>query len=304
VVCRFAFKMKPPNTVHFIINPISGSRRSGAVVDRVSDELSAAGVQVRTFKTEKAGHGIELAKQAVSPDRVVVAVGGDGTVREVITGLMGSSTPMTIIPAGTENVIARHFAIPRNPTKLADWILRGQSRPIDVPTVNDQPFMMCAGIGWDGEAVARLARIRTGHITKWTYFRPIWDTFWQHKFPVLCIKCTENTVFDGKAMVFVGNIPRYALGLCILKHAIPDDGAFDVCVFPCESRMGFVGHCIRTVLGIHVGRCGVIYMQTKSLEVTSADEVDVQSDGDAFGSLPVRFSIKTGAILFKTAPKS
>jgi diacylglycerol kinase family enzyme len=235
----------------------------------------------------------------------VLVVGGDGTVCEVVNGLMERPLPIVILSSGTENLLAREFRMPTGPEDVARTLLYGESFPCDVGVITTtshqatRRFLAVTGVGFDAECVARMTRMRRGHITRSDYFWPIWQTFWSHRFPILRVEFDGGVVFEGCGLVIAGVIGRYSVGMRVLPHARYDDGLLDVCIFPCGSRWTLLGHAYRIFTKGHVGRGGVIYHQTRSLRIRSPQEVPIEIDGDVGGALPADVSIIPRAAMFR-----
>ncbi|MFH0981423.1 MAG: diacylglycerol kinase family protein [Planctomycetota bacterium] len=279
-----------------IVNPISGRRKVATAVEAIAWALARSGCELQTIPTQGPGEAQRIAAAAPDDTRAVLAVGGDGTVREVAAGLVGRNVPLAVFPAGTENIVARHFRMPTDPARIAAMLLRGTTVAHDVGLLNGRPFLIVCGIGFDAEVVERLTAVRGGHISYRTYVKPLWNTFRHHVFPPLVVEADGQRLFEGCGMVFVGIQPRYSLGLRILAHAAHDDGCLDVCIFPCNKTLTLVGHAFRTLLRIHPLRGGVIYRKCRTASITSPCRVPVQCDGDPAGTLPARLDILPGTL--------
>ena len=107
-----------------------------------------------------------------------------------------------------------------------------------------------------------------------------------------------ETIFQGPGLVLVGSVPRYALGLHILRRAIPDDGLLDVCAMACGDRLTLMRHTLKALLGQHDGSDDVVYRQARRVRIVSDERVPVQIDGDTAGWLPVEFEIAPQATRF------
>ena len=171
-------------------------------------------------------------------------------------------------------------------------------------TLNTNPFLLMAGIGFDAEAVRRVSESRKGHVSYLTYARPLWQTFWQHRFPNLRVVVDDKTVFEGKGMAFVGVMPRYAIGLHLLAEAKHDDGFLDVCVMPCSSRRQLVGLSMSTALGRHLHRSGVVYCKGTDVRIDAPGESEIscQIDGDVAGTLPITCGVMPQALRLMLPP--
>jgi len=234
--------------------------------------------------------------------RAVIAVGGDGTVHEVADGLAGSLLPLIVWPTGTENLFAKSFGFRAEAKSTLACLREGHQTSIDLGQANGRSFLIMAGMGFDAEVVHRLVSMRTGHITHLTYSAPLWRTFWEHRFPHFRVYDEQTLLWRGQGMVFVGNMPRYSLGLRVIRDAICDDGLLDLCIFPCRGRLEFVGHSLRTLARRHVEHGGVLYRRLRSIHIESDERVPVQLDGEAAGWLPLDMTVRPRALRVLVPP--
>ncbi len=286
---------------HFIVNPASGRGRTAAALREALERLSAAGHQGCIHTTTGAGDATAIARGL--PDAAaVVAVGGDGTVREVAEGLLGRAIPLAILPAGTENLVAKQFQIDASPVRLVGTLLNSDIREIDVGLVGQRAFLVVVGIGFDAEVVRRLSRRRRGHITHLDYFLPTWQSFWSHRFPSLSVHADGQLVFEDEGLVFIGNMPRYGIGLSILKNAVLDDGLLDICIFRCRSRLKLLSHAFRTACGRHLTSSDVLYLRAREIRVSSDAPVPFEVDGDDGGDLPADIRLSSQKLQILVPP--
>jgi diacylglycerol kinase (ATP) len=292
--------MKPDDGyIAYIVNPKSGARSSKLTGRRFEDYLVKRGFQVRVSLTTSLENACELATDAaVDYDcAMVVAVGGDGTVREVAHGLEGSDKPLLIVPCGTENLLANELGFDERLKTIISTFEAGFFRPLDLGNANGKCFTSIAGFGFDGEVVRRVSRHRAGHIDHLAYFWPIWRTFWGYKFSPIKVELDGEDVFDGRGLVFVGNISRYAVGLQILHYADFSDGLLDLCIYKCTSRVRLLKHSLMTTLKQHAFGSDVIYRQGKNITVSSdAADVATEIDGDPGPALPVQIKVIPQAV--------
>jgi diacylglycerol kinase (ATP) len=291
--------------VSYIVNPKSGASSSKNLVTQFKEYLLDKGIEVKTFFTESLEHACELAtKSAVDFDcKLVVGCGGDGTLREIAHGLEGSDTPLLVLPAGTENLLANELGFNEKVETLIKAFEGGCVKPLDLGSANGKCFTSIAGIGFDGEVVRRVSAKRFGHINHLDYFWPIWRTFWSHEFPKVKIVVDGEEVFDGKCMVFIGNISRYAIGLKILKSADFGDGLLDVCVYKCPTRLRLLKHALMTLIKMHTRRPDVFYRQGKTIELTCrTEQVDCEIDGDPGPQLPMKIEVIAQAVKVLVSP--
>ncbi|MFA7277318.1 MAG: diacylglycerol kinase family protein [Pseudobdellovibrionaceae bacterium] len=121
---------------------------------RLKEELCAHAFDCQIAETASSGHGTELARQAVEQGyKAVIAVGGDGTINEVATGLKGTDVALGIIPFGTANLLAMEMGIPCAIKEACDVIRKGQTRRCDMGEIGGKNFVVMAGVGLDAYVV-------------------------------------------------------------------------------------------------------------------------------------------------------
>lgn len=218
-----------------IVNPVSG-RRAGAqrasfrreVIDRVARR---AGVSATMVVTEGRGHATTLARAAAEAGvAVVVAWGGDGTVNEVAAGLAGTTSAMSIVPAGSGNGLARTLGMPWSPESALAVAFTRETTVVDLGELNGRIFVNVAGIGFDA-AVARVFNAeRTGG---WGLPRYIAIALREarHYEPQTYRIAADGVPFDARAyVVAVANSAQYGNGARIAPRARMDDGQLDMVI--------------------------------------------------------------------------
>jgi YegS/Rv2252/BmrU family lipid kinase len=292
--------MKPDDGyIAYIVNPKSGASGSEAVGRQFEQYLLGRGFDVKLSLTTSLPDACELATDAaVDYDcAMAVVVGGDGTVREVAHGLEGSDRPLLIVPSGTENLLANELGFDERLKTVIKAFEAGCIRSLDLGRTNGRCFTSIVGFGFDGRVVERVSRRRRGHIDYFDYFWPIWRTFWDYKFHPMKVEVDGEKVFDGRGLVFVGNISRYALGLKILANADFGDGLLDVCIYRCACRTHLVKHSVMTILKQHTHCRDVIYRQGSKITVSSdSKDIKTEIDGDPGPALPVEIEVIPHAV--------
>lgn len=142
---------------HYIINPHSGASNKDRFLSIIS--LLKTDPKHVIWETTETLEAVEFTKKAIQQNASkIIAVGGDGTINEVASVLIGSSIPLGIIPVGSGNGLARHLKLPLNYKKAFQKTLVGASIKIDVGYINNKPFFCTAGIGFDAAVTHRFAR--------------------------------------------------------------------------------------------------------------------------------------------------
>jgi len=283
--------------VHLVVNPKSGYGSSRLALAHLRAELRAAGLEAVEFTTSAPEDATRYVQQlAPSAAAAVIVWGGDGTVNEVASGLVGRDLPILPCLAGTENLLAKELRIPRDPRRIIEVLLEGQVVAGDVGRINDRNFLLILGVGFDGEVVRRLSAGRSGHISHLSYFWPIWRTFWEHDFPKMRILADGQEIFDDFGLAFVGNISRYAVGLRICRDARFDDGLLDLVVFSCREQTALMLHAAWTLLRRHPLKGNVVYRRVRHVRIETHPSAPCQVDGDVGPNTPVDVTLAPGRI--------
>ena len=140
--------------VLFIVNPTSGKPSKRKIFAEFAIEL-AAKPEYHIVETQYRGHAKEIATQSKNDYATIIAVGGDGTINEVASGILGSDASLGIIPLGSGNGLAYHLGIPQDCKEAFKLIENTKPKPIDIIYVNDRIVVNVGGLGFDGH-VAKL----------------------------------------------------------------------------------------------------------------------------------------------------
>jgi len=281
-----------------IVNPVSGRTNMIPLVRDIGSIIRANGDSFEWTATAESGHAIQLASQLDADVDALLIVGGDGTVNEVVNGLADRKIPCAILRTGTENLLARALDMPECIDQVVQTLLRGRISSLDAGEINGRRFLAVAGAGFDAECVARMEKIRSGHITHLHYVWPILHTFCAHRFPLLQVEADGHQIFDDRGLVFIGNVRRYGGGFHIYANARYDDGLLDVCALPCTTRRALTKHVWRIFRHWHIGRGGAVYRQCRDIRIVSPDTVPVQVDGEYAGTLPIECRVLPNAVQF------
>ncbi len=217
-----------------IANPTSGNGGFPLQTRRFDETLAflrGHGWKVDLWYTQAAGEGEQLARKAViQKANLVIAAGGDGTINEIIQGLVGSETALGVLPNGTVNVWARELGIPLDDMRARSVLVNGQTRRIDLGCVNGRYFLLMVGIGFDGEVthiVERKPLKRLG-ILGYT-LAVLWLGPGYRGFPV--VARIDGYVVKTRALqIFAGNTQLYAGAVKFTWQAKCDDGLLDLCI--------------------------------------------------------------------------
>lgn len=211
----------------FIINPVSGTSNKKRIPEKAEAILDPNRFNIQIHKTEYAGHGYELARQAVVEGMdYVIAVGGDGTLNEVGRGLIHTNTAMGIIPLGSGNGLARDLHISTNIEKALEIINEEHVINMDYGKANGRIFFCTCGVGYDANVAHNISGKKRRGLNM--YLREMVDTYFNSQpeeyeiiYPDGCIK---NKLF----LITCANTGQYGFGAYIAPHADVQDGLLAV----------------------------------------------------------------------------
>jgi diacylglycerol kinase (ATP) len=284
--------MNERRRVAILANPVAGRGPRGHLVEELADELRRRRLEPAICRQRE-----ELTALVQSgPDtlRCVVAAGGDGTLNEVINRAPG--IPLSILPLGNENLVARQFGLPASAQKLAEAIELASVRRVDLARLADRYFCLMAGAGIDAAVVHGVHHTRRSHISKRHYAVPILTSLGSYSFPPIEVEIGESGERLRGAAVFVFNMPRYGLGLPIAPSANPDDGLLDLWVFERAGVWNLARYLCAILAGRHQDLGDVQHRLVKEVRLASVGQVPLQTDGDSAGWLPATIEVVPGAL--------
>jgi len=292
--------------ITLIINPRAGARCEKRLACRFIEYLEKKNFKLQIHYTQHQNHAKEIAADAaVKYDcQLVVVAGGDGTIRETVSGLEGSDKPLMLLPCGTENLLANELGYKFN-FKTAVKVFEAQIlHPLDLCKANDRFFTSVGGIGFDGDVVKLVDARRKGNITHLHYFMPIFQSFMKYDFPKFTVEADDEVIFDDRGLAIFGSISRYAVGLPILQKADYGDGLLDICIYKCHNRPALLYHSLMTVFKRHRKSKNVIYKQCKKIKIYSDVKMETELDGDPGPAMPLEISIMPQAVKVLIPPGS
>jgi diacylglycerol kinase (ATP) len=299
----------------FLVNPASANGSTGRRWPELARSAAAAGLEGDTLLSERPGHLSELAREAaLAGARLLVVVGGDGSVYEVANGLAGVADPpeIAVVPRGTGWDFVRTFGIPRDVERAAAIALEGETRTIDAGRVSyrawdgSETTAVFANVGSAGMsgAIAKRANETTKALGgKASY---LWATFvvfsrWQAAEVEIAVDDERRTgrMFD----VVVANGRFFGGGMQICPDAKPDDGLLDVLTIGDVTKRDLVQTMPKIYRGTHLPHPKAELLRGAAVTVTSDTAIPIQLDGEQPGTTPVRFEVIPGALRLRV-PRS
>jgi YegS/Rv2252/BmrU family lipid kinase len=284
-----------------IVNPAAGAYSTRRKWPRISQWLNKVGLLFDHVFTEGVGHAIELAGSAVSDGyRRIVAVGGDGTVNEVVNGVLASGSSevaIGVISTGTGGDFIRSIGIPRD-YNTACSCLTGQRRvQIDIGVVEYQSqgqtvqrfFVNAAGVGFDASVVAATERFPKYLGGTVPYLAGLLGCLFSYQNKPVELRFEDVVESRRVLAVVVANGCYFGGGMHVAPLAKIDDGLLDVVTINDIGKFELLKELPRVYKGTHLSHPKISLSRTKRITVESPETVLVHADGELLGTCPASF---------------
>lgn len=270
----------------FIINPVSGAGRGekiGKKIERVAPEL---GLDYEIYYTTRGHEATEIAKKYKKDEGIIYSVGGDGTLLEVLNGIVGSKNMLAVIPAGSGNDFYRSI---ENREEM--------SFPVDVGKVNDLYFLNCCSIGIDAEIGHNAGLMKEKHIPrKQIYNASILYTFVKYKFKEIEFELNNTKKVGEYTIVTIMNGKAYGGGWVMAPNADVSDGLFDIYFVDRVSKASIPGLLMKVMKGTHEESPHVHKRMANRIKFKTKEKVIVGADGETLYDNEFDISLKKHAI--------
>lgn len=280
-----------------VVNPAAGNCSLDHVA-WVCRGLREAGHQAEFRVSQYKGNCTEITGEALDEGvDVVVAAGGDGTINEIAAAMTGSGVPMGIFPRGSVNILAMEIGLKNTDKAILDCLLHGQVQPISLGRINDEYFVLMAGVGVDARAVAGVTEELKKQHGKNAYVRQALAELRHPPGTRFEVQTPERTV-EG-ASIIVCNAKRYAGSFRMAPKADIREPSLEVCVFQSGRALSVIRYNLGLALGFHQRLRDVTAWKTTSAHircVSNEHDEPVQIDGDVRGTVPCHIEVVPDAL--------
>lgn len=288
-----------------IINPSAGrqllQRQVDRIISRLIDDQTIRNADV--IRTQGAGDAYQAARYLKSWEAdFVMAVGGDGTVNEVVNGLMDGhhQTPLAIFPAGTVNDFAHALRLPRDTQGFCSMIQRFQTIPVDVGQAGGRFFLNVAAGGMLTDVAYKVPSEAKTVLGKMAYLISGAMDLQVQKFkPIrLRLESDEKTLEEDVLLFIISNSSSVGGFRALAPQASVSDGRLDVLVIHKQNIFELVPVLLQMVNGDHISNSRISYFQTRQLTISCLDQcpVPLDLDGEQGPNLPVAVEIRPSAL--------
>ncbi len=268
----------------FIVNVTAGRGKTGKKISKLVTSLNEHKIDFEIELTKFSKHATKLTLNAIENGyQKIAGVGGDGTINEIVNGIMQSGKQekivFAIIPEGGGNDFARYFHIPKNIEKAIHLLEIGKTQMVDIGKFDETYFMNSLGIGFDAKAAINANKI------KWLngllrYYSAILLALFTNKPYKMNIKLDSEKISDELLMFSVGNGRFCGGGFQVTPNAIIDDGLFDICMIKFINRRKILKLLPTVIPGKHLNYEEVTTKRAKKIEVSSENEIPLYFDGE------------------------
>lgn len=287
-----------------IANPLGGRSRRKFDFGEVVMRLQQRGMTASLAETTHAGHATEIARRAVSEGAdLVVVCGGDGTLREVTEGMLGSDAAMLPLATGTTNVIAAGLGLRGDPLSIIVRLDTLEARALDVGLCGDRPFLMQASTGIDAVVMTEVRQEMKQRFGMLAVAMTGLRCWLRYGFPE--IRVSIDGVEHGCRGAIVMSFPFYAGTFRLSPDARADDGQMEVLLFTGFGRAAAASFAIDLALGRHTRRRDVQIVNASRVQFLAPGNLPLQIDGEGFWpTWPVEISLSPLRLRVLCAPNA
>jgi diacylglycerol kinase (ATP) len=290
----------------FLVNPASGNGATGKRWPELAHRAAQLGLTGEALLSERPGHLIELASDAVDGGAtLVVAVGGDGTLNEVVNGIAGRDVELATIPLGTGMDFGRTYGIPSRFDDAVRVAVGGNARTIDAGRVRyrtwagepaERFFANVSSVGMSGAVAQRANGMSKALGGKATFFYALTRVFLEWQNTDVTVRFDDAERRGRMHDVIVANGVWHGGGMMLAPEAAPDDGRFDVVLIGDVSKLDFLTTAPKIYKGKHVHHPKVEVLRSVRVEVDAPVQLPIELDGEQVGTTPATFEVVPGAV--------
>ena len=289
----------------FLVNPAAENGAAGRRWPELAHEAASLGLQGDTRFSERPGHLTELAREAAADADLLVAVGGDGTVNEVVNGIAGLDVELALIPRGTGGDFVRTFGIPRKLDRAVEVALRGRTRVIDLGRGRyrswagedeESYFANIASAGMSGAIAKRTNETSKALGGKVSYAWATVAVFSRWRSDEVRVRVDGTEQAGRMHDVIVANGRYLGGGMKMVPEAEPDDGLLDVLLIGDLTKRDLLLTMPKTYRGKHLPHPKATLLRGTTVEIDAPEPLPVELDGEQPGTTPVRFEIVPRAL--------
>lgn len=276
----------------FIVNPVAGKGRADKIIPIIKGVMEKNNYDYEIKITQKIGDAKLIAKEAKTKDfTTIVSVGGDGTLHEVVNGMIGGMQKLGIVPAGTGNDFARSLKIPLNIRDAIEILVHKNVISVDLGRLNDTYFVNFCSVGLDALIVEEANKIKRYFPSTYSYIIGVIKAL--GKFKSLKVELIIDNIRYNKEVMLIAvcNGAYYGGGMNIVPQAKVSDGQFDICVVRKMSKLKLLFFFPTIFKGKHIKYDEVEIYRGKNIQIFFEENIHVNADGETVNNRSVKFEV-------------
>ena len=301
--------IKQLSQARVIVNPVAGAGRTAKKWPQIMALLKGVGLHFEHDLTEAPGHAIELAKSAAKKGyQLVVSVGGDGTINEIVNGLHDAGSMadvlLGIISTGTGSDYIRTIGIPRSHREACRCLTSPRRLTVDLGVVEyvnrgqtaKRLFVNFAGLGFDAEVVKATTQRFKALGALPSYLLGLLTTLVFYQGKRVTLKLDGQAEERKVCVILMGNGKYGGGGMLATPDADPMDGLLDVLIIDDLSKPDLLWSLPRVYWGTHLTHPKVTVTRAREIEILPGEPMSLQADGELLGEIPARFEVLPAAL--------
>lgn len=290
----------------FIVNPVAGNGialRMTNTIHKLFNELKLKyqDISYEIVYTKEEGHATEIArKYSRMGDYRIYAVGGDGTLNEVLNGMMGSNSSLGCIPGGSGNDFIKSLVTKFDRRRILMNTVLGSEEELDVASVDGRYFINIASMGFDASVVNNVEKFKNRKYlpNKFAYLASVLDTAKDFKNLNLKMVIDQQEINTEAFMVAIANGKYYGGGIKIAPEADLKDGLLDVLLVRDISRAKIIKFLPKAVPGKHMDLEEVTLLRAKTIDLYADEPVYINIDGELEARREAHFRLEDAKVKF------
>ena len=283
----------------FLVNPASANGSTGKRWPRLVARAAELGLVGETILSQYPGHLAEAARDAPAGTLLVV-VGGDGTLNEVVNGVAGTDAEIAVLPAGTGQDFARTHGIPARFDDAVRLVLEGEPRTIDLGRVTcsggERWFANVGSVGMSGAVATRANGMSKALGGRTTFFYALVREFLGWRNTEVTVTLDDQERRGPMHDVIVANGRWHGGGMKLAPDASWDDGLFDVVLIGDVNKLDFITTAPKLYSGRHVHHPKIDVFRSRTVTVDAAMPLPIEVEGEPAGTTPARFEVVPAAL--------
>lgn len=254
--------------IHFIVNPIAGKGNNSIDHTILADFFSESIYQVKICYTHYKGEAVILAQESINQGvSIIVACGGDGTINEVASALVGTNCILGIIPMGSGNGLASNLNIPKDLRQALSLIRNQATTKIDVGSCNGTYFFSNTGFGFDAKVIRNYESFKSRNLRN--YIKACAAAFLKtNKEDSLVVTIDGTKKYKDPFLIFASNSNELGYNFSLTPKASLQDGLLDVLIIPKMNKLRMLWFGVLMLLKKHLTLKEVVSYQAQKIDLT------------------------------------